>query len=134
MKKRLFYLFSGLVMAIALTGTVSNTVTAKSLNDVQVQSGTICVVVDANGDYYLDTSCNSHSVTTRDENGNLIGFKYQDHGTLPANAVRPSKAIHQSYPLALNFGGGLIIEGLVIETITPSGQYKSSFVWNLESQ
>jgi hypothetical protein len=111
-------------MTIALTGTVSTDVTAKALNDVQVISGTACYVRDADNNYYADPNCKWNVVITYDAGGNLIKYKYQDHGTLPDGAARPSQAIHESYFAILNPIGG----GTVTETITPGGEYKSSFV------
>jgi hypothetical protein len=126
-KKKLFCLFGCLMMTLALTGAVSNDVTAKALNDVQVERGTGCFVRDALGKYYEDPNCNWHVVITYDEGGNLIKYKYQDQGTLPADVVRPSQAIHESDFKTYDFGS-LYIGGTVTETITPGGEYKSSFL------
>ena len=115
-------------MTIALTGAVSNDVTAKALNDVQVSSGTGCIVTDAYGGHHYDPNCNWHDVSTYDEGGNLIKYKYQDQGTLPEGAPRPARAIHQTSINNYDNGDGQYFEGRVTETITPSGEYKSSFL------
>ena len=115
MKKKLFCLFGCLTMTIALTGAVSNDVTAKALNHVEVERGTGCFVRDANADYTWDPSCNRQAVITYDEEGTIIKYRYQDQGTLPEGAARPPQAIHESYFAMINGLGNT----LITETITP---------------
>jgi len=111
-------------MTVALTGAVSNVVTAKALNHVEVERGTGCYVRDAADNYTWDPSCNRQAVITYDDGGNLIKYKYQDQGELPEGAALPPRAIHESY-FAIIKGLG---NTLITETITPSGEYKSSMV------
>lgn len=121
MKKKLFSVFSCFVLIVALTEITSNRVTAKPLNAAATGSGTGCLVKDADGNYWFDGSCNWHTVRRYDKDGNLIELRYQDQGTLPDFAPRPSRAISETY-----FSPDL--DGWVTEITTPSGQYKSDFV------
>jgi len=125
MKQKLFSVFSCLVMIIALTGATSNKVTASPLSDVTTDSGTGCYVPDGNDGYAFDSSCSWHVVIKRDKDANITEYRYQDHGTMPEGAPRPSRTISETYPLVLNPLG----LGLATEITTPSGEYKSSFVF-----
>lgn len=58
-----------------------------------------------------------------DEEGNLIFIKYQDHGTLPDGAAKPSEAPRSRFTFVC---GGCPLEGEYEQVITPSGQYHSS--------
>jgi hypothetical protein len=91
----------------------------KPVNAAQTDSGTGCLVRDANGDYHFDASCNWHTVVKLDKDGNLKSFSYQDHGQLPEDAPHPSSASKNSgdWP---GCGDGFS------EVTTPSGEYSST--------
>ena len=126
MKKKLFCLFGCLVMTIALTGAVSNDVTAKALKDVQVESGTGCFVRDAEGNDYVDPNCNWHVVRTYDEGGNLIKYKYQDQGTLPEGAERPSRRYMNPISLYMRSTVNTLVER-PLKRLHPAGNTSHPF-------
>lgn len=91
-------------------------------------SGTGCYIRFDVGedDYVLDENCTAHSTLKLDDEGNFQFYVYQDHGQLPEGSWRPSRTYRSSFELcfAASFGSFC---GIAKETITPSGEYKSSF-------
>jgi len=84
-------------------------------------SGTGCLVRDADGNYWADPGCNWHTVTRFDRDGNRVISSYHDQGELPPGAPRPSRAAHNSGTIGI--GGGQTCD--YTEVTTPSGQYRS---------
>ena len=115
-------------LAVALAGAfVLTAASSLSAAPASPDKGTACYVGDANGFYYLDTSCQTHAVTKLNDDGSLAFYSYQDAGQLPPGAALPTQAITNTYDnVCYNFAFGLTC-GTITEIITPSGQYKSSF-------
>ena len=84
-------------------------------------SGTGCLVADANGAYTFDGTCSWHLVFKLDQAGNPQLLRYQDHGTLPEGAPHPKQTRHNA--LTTDFGGGVVCTGT--EVTMPRGEYKS---------
>ncbi len=120
-RTRLLRSIAGLSLVAAFAVGASNTALAKPdkpINAAQADSGTGCLVRDADGDYHFDADCKWHTVVKRDKDGNLQSFSYQDQGTLPDDAPHPSSAVKNSQdwpgcPDGIN------------EVTTPSGEYRS---------
>ncbi len=94
----------------------------KPLNAATTDSGTLCVVHEADGAPYLvDTECSWHTVTKLDKDGNPLSFTYQDKGNLQEGQAAPGAAVK----IAIE---GMSVAGLPCtgtEVVTPSGQYSS---------
>jgi hypothetical protein len=88
------------------------------VNAAQTDSGTGCLVRDANGAYIYDASCEWHTVVRRDRDGNLVLYSYHDHGNLPANAPHPTSASQNNGPWPGCLDG-------IHEVTSPSGEYRS---------
>jgi hypothetical protein len=110
---------------IAATVATPSVVFAKAENAAVAENGQGCLVADANGAYTFDTACNYHVVTRTDRNGNLVLVSYQDQGTLPDGAPRPSSAVRRDVTSSV---GGQTCTGQ--EVTTPSGQYRSDCRFN----
>lgn len=89
------------------------------INAAQTNSGTGCLVRDANGGYHYDATCEWHTVVRRDRNGQLVLYSYQDHGQLPPNAPHPTSAVRHTGPWPGCIGD------VINEVTTPSGEYRS---------
>ena len=91
-------------------------------------SGTGCFVRVGTGDddYVFDATCAAHDALKLDDEGDIEFYVYQDHGQLPEGSWRPSQAFRSSFEQCLNTSFGVVC-GIATETVTPSGEYKSSF-------
>jgi hypothetical protein len=91
-------------------------------------SGTGCYVRVGTGedDYDFDATCTAHDAIKFDDEGNFEFYVYQDHGQLPEGSWRPSQPYHSTFEQCFNASFGVIC-GTATETVTPSGEYKSSF-------
>jgi hypothetical protein len=89
------------------------------INAAQTNSGTGCLVRDANGAYLFDATCEWHTVVRHDRNGQLVLYSYHDHGQLPANAPHPSSASRHEGPWPGCIGD------VIHEVTAPSGEYRS---------
>lgn len=119
---------SGLARAVVLAGAfLAIGASAGSAAPASPGKGTGCDVGDANDQYYFDPACKAHTVLKLDADGNLAFYEYQDAGRLPSDAARPASAIHRSYDACYRLGIGVVC-GTIVETITPGGAYKSSFM------
>lgn len=98
---------------------------AKAENAAVAERGQGCLVADANGAYTFDAACNYHVVTRTDRNGALVLVSYQDQGTLPDGAPRPTSAVRRDVTSTV---GGQTCVGQ--EVTTPSGQYRSDCRFN----
>ena len=94
----------------------------KPLNAATTDSGTLCIVHEADGaPYVADTECTWHSVVKLDKDGNPVSFTYQDKGNLQDGQTAPGAAVK----IAVE---GMTVNGLPCtgtEVVTPSGQYSS---------
>ncbi len=81
-------------------------------------------------DYAFDPTCAAHDVLKLDDDGELDFYVYQDHGQLPEGSWRPSTTFRNTFEMCLNLGSIGIVCGIAKETVTPSGEYKSSFKSN----
>lgn len=82
----------------------------------------------APGNYVVDEACTFHQVLKLDDEGNIEFFHYQDKGQVQS-AWRPDRALRIESNLCYDIDQGEVC-GRVTETITPSGEYKSSFKTN----
>ena len=112
------------VLGITLSFIGVNSVSAtRAITD----RGAGCMVrVTEAGDYAVDATCAAHDVIKFDNKGNFQFYEYQDHGELPEGAWRPSKTYRNSFEACYNLGFAVVC-GTATETVTPSGEYKSSF-------
>ena len=94
-------------------------------NAATTDSGTECLVSADFVNYELDSSCNWHIVRRRDRSGARVLLNYQDHGQLQPGQVAPASAVHTSASFP---AFGLTCHGT--ETVTPSGEYRSSLECN----
>jgi hypothetical protein len=103
---------------------VSSVSAARAVTD----RGTGCYVRVGNGDndYVLDNTCTASDVIKFNDEGDFEFYAYQDHGQLPEGSWRPSQAFHSTFELCFEFNFGVVC-GTARETVTPSGEYKSSF-------
>jgi hypothetical protein len=94
----------------------------KPINAATTDSGTLCIVHEADGaPYMVDTECSWHTVTKLDKDGNPQSFTYQDKGTLQEGQTAPDAAVK----IAIE---GMTVSGLPCtgtEVVTPSRQYSS---------
>ena len=103
-------------------------VSSVSATRAVTDSGTGCFirVGTADDDYAFDSTCTAHEVLKMDDDGNLEFYVYQDHGQLPEGSWRPSQTHRETFEQCLQFSFGIAC-GTVRETVSPSGEYKSSF-------
>jgi hypothetical protein len=92
-------------------------------------SGTGCFVRIGEGpdDYAFDAACQAHDVLKLDHEGNLDFYVYQDHGQLPAGGWLPFQSYRSTFEQCFNMTGVGLVCGTAKESVSPSGEYKSSF-------
>jgi hypothetical protein len=115
---------AGFCLAV-LVAAAPSVALAKADNAAVAESGKGCLVADANGAYSFDANCDYHVVTRNDRAGVLVLVGYQDHGTLPEGAPRPTSATRRPVTSTV---GGETCEGY--EITTPSGEYRSDCRFN----
>ena len=108
-----------LAAGMMLAPSVSVAKPNSPVNAAQTNSGTGCLVRDADGNYLYDATCEWHTVVRRDRDGNLVLYSYQDHGQLPAGAPHPSSASRNEGPWPGCIGD------VIHEVTAPSGEYRS---------
>ena len=110
-------------LVVSFIGAV--TVSAKR---AETSQGTGCFVKIGEGefDYAPDAACTSHEILKMNDDGSFDFYVYQDHGQLPAGGWRPTQMYRNSFDQCINFSFGTVC-GQVKESVTPSGEYKSSF-------
>ena len=125
MKKVSLTIKSLVILGIVFSFIGVNSVSAKR---AVTDSGTGCFVRVGTefNDYILDTTCTAHDVLKLDDDGNLEFYVYQDHGQLPAGSWRPSQPYRNAFEACYEFSFGIVC-GTVKESVSPSGEYKSSF-------
>jgi hypothetical protein len=112
------------VVAIAASFLGSNTVSAKR---AEPDRGQGCFVRSGDGDndYVFYATCEAKEVVKLNEDNTLDFYVYQDHGQ---TSWRPTTTYRATFEQCIDFGGTLgIVCGTAKETVTPSGEYKSSF-------
>ena len=80
-------------------------------------------VGDGEDDYALDSTCTAHSVLKMDDDGEFDFFVYQDHGQ---STWHPSTPYRNTFEACYEFSFGIVC-GIAKESVSPSGEYKSSF-------
>lgn len=118
-----FRTLQGLCLAGGLALSFAGSAAAKPDKPVTaatVDSGTGCLVRDADGNYSLDTDCKWTLTRKTDADGNTTLYHYQDKGQLPEGAAFPSKALKTSFEAGCTGS----------ELTTPSGQYSSDCKYN----
>lgn len=94
----------------------------KPINAATTDSGTLCVVHEAEGaPYAADAACSWHSVVKLDKDGNPQSYTYQDKGSLQDGQTAPGAAV--KIPIEGWSVMGMPCTGT--EVVTPSGQYSS---------
>ena len=122
---------NGLARTAVLAGAfLAGAPSVGSATPASPDKGTGCGMVDANGQFYYSAACTTHEVLKLDRAGNVQFLVYQDAGQLPEGAALPSSTIINRYEQCFNVGSLEIICGTVVETIMPSGVYKSSFQYH----
>jgi hypothetical protein len=124
--KKVSSMIKGLVvLGITLSFIGVNSVSAtRAITD----RGTGCYVRVGTGDndYAYDATCTAHDVIKFDNKGNFQFYEYQDHGELPEGSWIPTKTYRNTFEVCYNLGFAVVC-GTATETVTPSGEYKSSF-------
>jgi len=120
---------SSMIKGLVVLGITLSFIGVNSVSATRAitEKGTGCYVrVTEAGDYAYDATCAAHDVTKLKNDGSLDFYSYQDHGELPEGTWRPSKAYRNTFEICYRFSFGIVC-GTATETITPSGEYKSSF-------
>ena len=123
--------FACSIVFVALIGLTLSFIGSSSVSakPAEADKGTGCYVRTGEGenDYAYDESCKAFGVLKLDEEGDVEFYVYQDHGQ---TSWHPERTYRSTFEQCLNFGSLGIVCGTVKETITPSGEYKSSFKSN----
>jgi len=121
---------SSTIKTLVVLGTILSFigVTSASATPAETGKGTGCYVRVGTGDddYVIDSACTAHDAIKFDDEGNFEFYVYQDHGQLPEGSWRPSQAFRSTFEQCFNTSFGVIC-GMATETVSPSGEYKSSF-------
>lgn len=110
------------VLAVVFSFTGVNSVSATRA-DTGKDTGCLVKVGTGLDDYAFDSACTAHSVLKMDNDGEFDYFVYQDHGQ---TSWHPAQAYRDSFELCYEFDFGIVC-GIAKETVSPSGEYKSSF-------
>jgi hypothetical protein len=112
--------FAALGVLVMFFGTDS--VSAKR---AEAGKGEGCYVRTGTGDddYAVDAACEAPDVLKMEDENTVDFYVYQDHGK---TSWHPEEIYRATYEQCLNFSFGTVC-GTVKETVTPSGEYKSSF-------
>ena len=110
------------VIGIALSFTGVNSVSATRAETAR-DTGCYVRVGEGVDDYVLDGACTASSVLKMDDDGELDFYVYQDHGQ---STWHPSLPYRNTFEICYEFDFGVVC-GIAKETVTPSGEYKSSF-------
>lgn len=125
MKRASFTIKTLVVLGITFSFIGVNSVSAtRAVTD----RGTGCYVRVGTGDndYVLDDTCTTQATLKMDDDGTFDFYVYQDHGQLPEGSWRPSEAYRDTFEICYHFSFGIVC-GIAKESVSPSGEYKSSF-------
>lgn len=124
--KRVGLTIKGLVVLGIIVSFVG--VNSVSATRAVTDRGTGCFVRvgTEDDDYVLDSACTASDVLKFDDEENFEFYVYQDHGQLPEGTWRPSQAYRNTFEQCFQFSFGVVC-GTVKESVSPSGEYKSSF-------
>jgi hypothetical protein len=124
--KRVYFTLKGLlVLGIMLCFIGVDSVSATRAI-TQRDTGCYVRVGTGDSDYEFDSACTYQAVLKMDDDGEFDFYVYQDHGQLPEGSWRPEQPYRNSFEACYNFSFGPVC-GIVKESVSPSGQYKSSF-------
>ena len=119
MKKLVFTFLTVMALAVVLTATIADPVSAAP---AKPHHGQGCFVQDANFVQYLDPDCEWHEVDQYDEAGNFIGvLNYQDHGHLPPGAALPAQTMVSIFHVDCSCP----YDGDYRQVLMPNGAYHS---------
>lgn len=110
------------VIVIALSFTGVNSVLAARA-DTDRGEGCLVRVGDGEDDYAFDSTCATQAVLKMDDDGEFDFYVYQDHGQ---STWHPSTPYRNTFELCYHFSFGTVC-GTAKESVSPSGEYKSSF-------
>ena len=110
------------VIVIALSFTGVNSVFGTRAETARGE-GCMVRVGDGDDDYAFDSACEAHEVLKMDDDGELDFYVYQDHGQ---SSWRPSTPYRNTFEICYHFSFGTVC-GIAKESVSPSGEYKSSF-------
>ena len=118
------------IMTLVVLGITISFIGVNSVSATRAVTGrdTGCFVRVGTGDndYALDETCTVQATLKMDDDGTFDFYVYQDHGQLPEGSWRPDQAYRDTFELCFNFSFGTVC-GIAKETVSPSGEYKSSF-------
>ena len=119
-----------LIKTLVVLGIIFSFIGVNSVSATKAVTdrGTGCFVRVGTGDddYVFDSACTASDVLKFDDEENFEFYIYQDHGQLPEGTWRPAQAYRNTYEACFEFDFGVVC-GTVKESVTPSGEYKSSF-------
>lgn len=110
---------TGSALALALAGPAAAK-PDKPITAATTESGTGCLVRDAEGAYHFDADCKWSLTMKTDADGNITLYNYRDAGTLPEGAPHPDKAMKTSFEAGCSGS----------ELATPAGKYSSDCKYN----
>jgi hypothetical protein len=115
------------VKALVVLGIICSFTGISSVSATRAtpDKGTGCLVKVGAGDndYAFDQTCEAHSVLKMEDNGEFDFYVYQDHGQ---SSWHPAQTYRDSFEICYQFSFGDVC-GIAKESVTPSGEYKSSF-------
>ena len=118
------------VMTLVVFGITVSFIGADSASATRAahdrDTGCFVRVGTGDNDYAFDGACTVQATLKMDDDGTFDFYVYQDHGQLPEGSWRPAQTFRDTFELCFNFSFGPVC-GIAKETITPSGEYKSSF-------
>jgi len=122
MKKLTFTIKSLVILGIIFSFTGVSSVSATRAD---TSKGTGCYVRVGTGenDYVLDQFCQAQAVLKMDDDGEFDFYVYQDHGQ---SSWHPSQPFRETFEVCFEFDFGVVC-GTAKESVSPSGEYKSSF-------
>lgn len=125
MKRLLGGLVCVAVLGIALSFIGSTSVSAKR---AVADKGAGCYVPAEEGpdNYVADPNCQAHDVLKLDDDGEVDFYVYQDHGQTSWHPEQTYRSTTEDFCITFR-DLGVEVCGVVKETVTPSGEYKSSF-------
>ena len=122
MRKVKFAIRALVIIGIALSFVGVNSVSATRAITGK-GDGCYVRVGEGDDDYVFDATCSANDVLKMDDDEVFDFYVYQDHGQ---SSWHPSQPYRNSFETCFNFSFGIVC-GIVKESVSPSGEYKSSF-------